>query len=207
MATHVISSIATNLFDSCCGDGLASKLSFGKKPNSTGNDGRDDIDVTDEEKKVDDAHRPKINPNNPGVKLFKKKQHFTDKEMKYTTVKWKNLPKEAREAAESVGYDEKKWDDDEKIHHLDDKWWGDLSSSKREAMEILGWDKHSWNDHFKHYGWKELPELQRRAATLAGYTKETWWDGPDHLKKKTWKDLTADEKQGMAVFGWSEREW
>ena len=207
MATHVLSSIATNLVDSCCGDGLTSKLAFGgKKSNIDG--GKNDIDVTEaviEEKKTGD--HPKINPNNGGKKLFKKKQNFTDKEKKYYDVKWKKLPKEAREAAETAGYDQAKWDNHEKVHHLDDEWWGDLSSKKREALEVLGWDKHSWNDHFKHYGWKELPELQQRAATVAGYTKENWWDGPDHLKKKEWKDLTDDEKQGMAVFGWTEHEW
>jgi hypothetical protein len=205
MSTHVISSIASNLVDSCCGDALASKLAFGKKNDI--DDGKHDIDVTEEKKEDTPSAHSKVNPNNPGIKLFKKKQHFTDKEMKYYNVKWKHLPKEAREAAESVGYDQKKWDHGETIKHLDDEHWHDLHTSQKHAMETLGWDKHSWNDRFKDYGWKELPELQRRAATVAGYTKENWWDGPDHLKKLQWKDLTDDQKQAMAVFGWTEHEW
>lgn len=204
MSTHVISKLADTLCNSCCSDDLAGKLAFGKKHD---NDSKNDIDVTEEKKEdTQSGLPPKVNPNNPGIKIYKKKHAFTDKESKYELVKWRKLPKEAREAAASLGYDQEKWDDSHIFPHLVDQGWHDLSETDLNALTTLGWEEHAWEGQYQGWNWEDLPELQLRAAKAAGYTKENWWEDKADLDK-SWDDLTDDQKLAMAVFGWTKKEW
>lgn len=139
----------------------------------------------------------------------------------FSVMFWRDLPRDARNAALTLGYNQTNWDEDTRIP-LDEKPWEELSRDQQRAAIILGYDSQTWNENvdsdvsdgsscyfpFDHLLWSELPPNALRAAENLGYTPEIWdndQDGPldDHL----WTDLTLVEQMAAVVLGFDERSW
>eukprot|EP00546_Thalassionema_frauenfeldii_P015745 CAMPEP_0178912966 /NCGR_PEP_ID=MMETSP0786-20121207/10572_1 /TAXON_ID=186022 /ORGANISM="Thalassionema frauenfeldii, Strain CCMP 1798" /LENGTH=67 /DNA_ID=CAMNT_0020585639 /DNA_START=58 /DNA_END=261 /DNA_ORIENTATION=+ len=63
---------------------------------------------------------------------------------KFEDFDWEELPDEAKEAAEALGYTEDMWDEDEEPDEVD-KYWKELTKEQQEAAKVLGYDETSWN--------------------------------------------------------------
>jgi hypothetical protein len=137
----------------------------------------------------------------------KKKRTFTDKEMKYGLAKWKDLPIKVRRAVKDLDYDEAKWDGAERVH-VSHQHWHHMTEAGIKSLEVLGWEEQAWEHQYEHHAWKDLPELQKKAATAAGFTEEIWDDDdwPENLEKY-WEALSEEDKHAMAVLGWTENSW
>lgn len=180
---------------SCCGDNemvqsLMTKLPWNKNKTD------DDEDVADEP------------TNRNEIKLVKRKKgKFTDAQMKYEVCNWKDLPLKIRRAVQDLGYDQEKWDSSAE-EEIDHKHWDDLTEKELKALELMGWDKISWESKYEDLDFKDLPEVVQKAATAAGFTEESW-DGnswPENLEK-SWEDLAEEDRQAMAVLGYTARAW
>lgn len=146
----------------------------------------------------------------PPVKSTSKASKFsgTGKDTKYEEVKWKELPKDAKEAATALGYDEEKWDTDAWID-IQDYWWEDLSEEQAAAATALGWDITSWDNKYEESSWADLPDNVEKAAVFLGFTQEMWDDDswPEGLEEKSYDDLTKDEVAAVAVLGYNKIDW
>ena len=60
---------------------------------------------------------------------------------------WDEADPETKRHAETIGWDEKKWDHDKTIRHLEcKKWaWGDMSDEQIEAMKYFGMSQALWD--------------------------------------------------------------
>eukprot|EP00557_Chaetoceros_sp_GSL56_P013017 CAMPEP_0176479434 /NCGR_PEP_ID=MMETSP0200_2-20121128/1740_1 /TAXON_ID=947934 /ORGANISM="Chaetoceros sp., Strain GSL56" /LENGTH=73 /DNA_ID=CAMNT_0017875483 /DNA_START=123 /DNA_END=344 /DNA_ORIENTATION=+ len=63
---------------------------------------------------------------------------------KYEEYDWVELPVAAKQAAEKLGYDKKKWDGG-KPGAYDDYDWDELTDEQRKAAAILGYDEATWD--------------------------------------------------------------
>lgn len=145
----------------------------------------------------------------------------------FSAMFWSDLPNDAREAAETLGYSKTLWDEDSAIP-LGAKWFSQLTSEQRRAAVVLGYDSQSWNEYtesyltpsvaseenasfvlpFDHLRWDALPMHAREAAEAIGYTKEVW-DGNEAgpLDYEPWNELTAEEQEAATVLGYDENTW
>lgn len=62
----------------------------------------------------------------------------------YEDVNWDDLPTIVISAAESCGFTQELWDNDEWPQELLGKGWNELSSDQVRAMSVLGHDKWTW---------------------------------------------------------------
>ena len=62
----------------------------------------------------------------------------------YDDDDWDELPKEAKAAAKTLGYNQKKWDNDGKCKY-DDYDWDELPDNVRKAAEVLGYNQTEWD--------------------------------------------------------------
>lgn len=74
---------------------------------------------------------------------------FTGKATKFEDVMFADMPKKAQAAAEALGFDEEKWNN-QGWPRCEDKWWEDLSSKEQEAATELGWDIDSWDEKYEN---------------------------------------------------------
>eukprot|EP00977_Amphora_coffeiformis_P015903 scaffold4786_cov198-Amphora_coffeaeformis.AAC.15 len=63
---------------------------------------------------------------------------------KYDDYDWAELPAEAKKAAQTLGYDKKKWDGDAKVP-AEEKDWVELSTGEQAAATTLGYTQASWD--------------------------------------------------------------
>lgn len=98
----------------------------------------------------------------------------TDKHAKYEDVPWANLPDRAREAAETIGFNEDTWDGKEWLP-IDDKRWKHLTDEELEACTCLDWTRDSWDTKYEDVYWKSLPYHVKRACAI-GLTLPGRWD-------------------------------
>ena len=132
---------------------------------------------------------------------------FTDKETKYESVMFANLPTDAKAAAIALGFDEKSWNECG-WPESESKWWEDLTAEEMKAASTLGWDKSAWDDKYESLNFADLPTHVTKAATSLGFTTEMW-DG-DHWPEfghKHWMDLSEKEKCALNVIGWTQWKW
>ncbi|KAG7363083.1 hypothetical protein IV203_026443 [Nitzschia inconspicua] len=209
MSTHVISQLAENLLNACCGDkadAITSKLPFQRKE-----DHENDLDLDVAEEKKEEV------PSTPAPVASEKKTdpkttdgEFSDFETKYELTLWKDLPEDVRNAAIEIGYNEEMWNNNEECH-VGGKHWHDLSEAELKAVQTLGWEEKAWEDQYHHSEWEDLPALQLRAAEAAGYTKTSWsgppHEKPQHLEHSHWDELDVEDQKRMAVFGYTKHEW
>lgn len=58
------------------------------------------------------------------------------------------------------------------------------------------------------YDWDDLPEDQKKAAAVLGYTKEIWdGEGETPASEKDWEELTPAEKEAAKALGYTESKW
>eukprot|EP00927_Polykrikos_kofoidii_P013412 TRINITY_DN15848_c0_g1_i1.p1 TRINITY_DN15848_c0_g1~~TRINITY_DN15848_c0_g1_i1.p1 ORF type:complete len:836 (+),score=127.22 TRINITY_DN15848_c0_g1_i1:148-2655(+) len=97
------------------------------------------------------------------------------------TAVWVSLTPRQQEAARSLGYTEKLWND----ANVDSRpmsaqlAWDKLSRPVRSDWELLGfneglWDDSADDDHLFHERWSELPQEKREAAIRVGYWSDNW---------------------------------
>lgn len=185
----------------CCGNqglmnsALTNKFPWQKK-----------TDENDQEEMISTVNTNSNKPNLLGFGNLKKGK-FSDREMKYELCKWRDLPMNARRAAEDLGYDREMWDAKEACE-ADHKHWWDLTEKERQAVEVLGWEESAWEHRYEHCSWADLPALQKRAAVSAGFDQHMWDDDhwPENLNKR-WDDLTDSDRQAMSVLGWHKGKW
>jgi hypothetical protein len=60
-------------------------------------------------------------------------------------LQWNDLPANARQAAEVIGYTKEVWDGNE-AGPLDDEPWNELTEEEQTAATILGYDETTWNE-------------------------------------------------------------
>jgi len=63
----------------------------------------------------------------------------------YNDMPWEKLPVEVKSAAETLGYTQKKWDDD-KTPKACDVYWRKLSDEQKEAATTLGYTEETWDN-------------------------------------------------------------
>ncbi|KAL7517314.1 hypothetical protein ACHAWX_002245 [Stephanocyclus meneghinianus] len=144
----------------------------------------------------------------------------------FSVMFWNDLPEDARQAAQTLGYSKTAWDEDSRIP-LRVKLFAQLTQEQRRAAIILGYDSQTWNEHtesnftlsessadscyslpFDHLHWNDLPRHAREAAEVIGYTGDIW----DHseagpLDDEPWAKLTEEEKMAAAILGYDENLW
>lgn len=64
---------------------------------------------------------------------------------KYDDYDWDDLPDDAKQAAEVLGYTRRLWDDDEDTDATE-KDWDDLNPVEQAAAKTLGYTERSWED-------------------------------------------------------------
>merc|ERR1712194_402775 len=122
-------------------------------------------------------------------------------------VQWSELPSPAREAAEAIGFDEKRWDDKEWLP-IDDKHWEDLAGEEKTACETLGWDIASWDTKYGGSTWEDMPAHVQKAANKLGWDQEKWdTDCENDTWKKGWDEFTKDEQRCLHIFGYCVQTW
>jgi hypothetical protein len=63
---------------------------------------------------------------------------------KYEEYDWVELPIGAKNAAVTLGYEKKSWDQGAKID-AEDNDWNELTDEQRKAATVLGYDETTWN--------------------------------------------------------------
>ncbi len=90
--------------------------------------------------------------------------------------KWQDLSAAERAAAESLGYDEAKWD--RQTAPLPESGWDALTPTEQNSWSVLGWTRENWD-----YGpappsssksWSQLSTAERNAAKSLGYDESKW---------------------------------
>jgi hypothetical protein len=65
---------------------------------------------------------------------------------KYEYFSWDELPNEAREAAEVLGYTQHIWDKNRTPEIIKGLEWDQLSEEQKQAASVLGYDQALWDD-------------------------------------------------------------
>ena len=148
----------------------------------------------------------------------------------FASMSWDELPGDVRRAAETLGYTENSWNEDED-GPLDDKMWNELTSQQQNAAIVLGYDENSWNEDsesddsdmsdcdlsasiengglpFDHLSWDELPSNAKEAAEKLGHSAETWdqnmtssWDNTPY------EELPMEQQFAATILGYSAEKW
>ncbi|CAJ1936692.1 unnamed protein product [Cylindrotheca closterium] len=134
---------------------------------------------------------------------------------KYRDCSWDELPSEARDAAELLGYTKAGWNEN-KEPDVTNEYWEELKSEHKEAAEILGYNETLWNFGDKEVSpgdyddmfWNQLPKKIQQAYQLLGYNDDLWdRDESPAAIDKDWDDLTEEERNGAMVVGYTETTW
>jgi hypothetical protein len=95
------------------------------------------------------------------------------KNTKYEDFTWNQLPRGARNAAETLGLDQSTWDA-KGWSQTEEKSWSGLTSDERDAATTLGWDKSAWDHKYNDKNWSDLPGNVQSAAQNLGFTQQMW---------------------------------
>lgn len=141
---------------------------------------------------------------------------------------WHGLSQQQKEAAQTLGYNEKKWNKGRKVP-ADDKDWSALSSAEQAAAATLGYTQESWDDSsggdtkassggikpesMKRDGptdadWDDLTEEQRKAAQTLGYNKKKWDKGKKvPADDEDWAELKYAQQEAAKTLGYTQASW
>ena len=205
MGSIAVSQFADKILNACCGDkadAIVSQLPLKK------DDDTEEMDVAEEkmEEEKPSAATPAPVVVEEKSTEYKSVADFTDLELKYEFTLWKDLPADAKSAAEEIGFDEAKWDGHEEVH-IGHKPWHHLSDEEKKAVTTLGWDEKSW-ESYEHVKFEDLPKAVQAACELSGWK----WDGkpheqPHHMEHSHYADLSEDDQKCVAVMGYTKHEW
>ena len=121
---------------------------------------------------------------------------------------WNQLPRGARNAAETLGLDQSTWDA-KGWSQTEEKSWSGLTSDERDAATTLGWDKSAWDHKYNDKNWSDLPGNVQSAAQNLGFTQQMWdndqW--PAVGDDKYWDAMSDDEKTGLHTLGYNKYNW
>lgn len=134
-------------------------------------------------------------------------------------VGWDDLPSELRNAAETLGYDRRTWDESDPYSDDDrddyaalpcaGKRWADLTTAEQDAATVLGFSEPFWNAGWgTQVSWDELSSDIRDAAETLGFDRRTWESGGDiPCENKEWTELDDAEQRAATVLGFTETDW
>lgn len=136
-----------------------------------------------------------------------KNASFSGKDTKYLDYTWEKLPKDAREAATSLGYDKDSWDPPG-WPESQDKWFEELTEEERKAAITLGWDITSWDNKYEELNWADIPDQVKHAAEILGFDQHMWdHDHWPEFEHKSYDELTKEEKRCVNVLGYNKHDW
>lgn len=125
----------------------------------------------------------------------------------YDDMDWSDLPQNVKKAAQTMGYTESMWNNDQDCP-LEDKKWRELTSEQKNAAKILGYNRRLWDKgsdalpSYDHLNWAQLPSEVRDAAKYLKYSQNIWDnDGESPLEEKEWRELTSKQKEAARVLG------
>jgi len=78
------------------------------------------------------------------VEKYEEKE-LDDSEPNWDNYYWDELPKKMKKNAKILGYDKKKWDNEERVSSSDELWT-DLSDKQQEAAILFGFDQRTWDE-------------------------------------------------------------
>lgn len=196
----ILDNVIEKVSDMCCAD----LPKDGTAKPASAKDGSDDVL---DEKKEEVDEKPVVESGKRAMSI--PSTLFTGKETKFELLVWTDLPADAKKAAETLGFDEEKWNPDTDSHpETEWKPWHKLSDAEKEAAETLGWDEAAWEHKYEETSFADIPDHVKRAAESLGFDQKMWdEDGWPETKHKNWNDLTADEKAAYAVFGYTRGTW
>lgn len=128
------------------------------------------------------------------------------KKTKYLDHTWDQLPGDAQNAANTLGYNQSNWE--EGWASCQDKWWEDLNTSEKEAATTLGWDKDGWDSKYNEKRFEELPSHVQEAAQTLGFTSQVW--NNDEWPSSTdqwWDDFSDEQKKALNTLGYGYSNW
>lgn len=151
---------------------------------------------------------------------------------RYESYTWDELPRAAKGAATTLGYNQKLWNNDARPM-ASNKNWKDLTVDQKGAAIILGYGQDSWTTDeggddesadqlfsdddiipdeslgmYNDCTWNELPFVAKSAAMQLGYDKGTWDDGGDPSAfYNPWSALSARLKAAAQALGYGEQSW
>lgn len=129
------------------------------------------------------------------------------KNTKYEDYTWRQLPRGARDAAETLGLNEGTWNA-KGWSSCDEYDWWDLSASQKEAATTLGWDESAWDYQYEDKSWYQLPNHVQEAAKSIGFTEGKWEnDEYPYVYEKYWDSMTTDEQKALHVLGHTRYNW
>ena len=117
------------------------------------------------------------------------------------------MPRDARNAAETLGINQYTWDAADWTPDMEKSWW-DLSSAEMDAAQTLGWDADAWENQYEERQWDELPSHVKEACKSLGFTSDMWnndeW--PSHLDVE-WYQLSSDQQKALHCLGYYQYMW
>ena len=126
---------------------------------------------------------------------------------KYEDLYWKSLPSKAKSAAETLGFNQKAWDEDG-WPECEETWWEDLTAAEQSAATTLGWDINSWDNQYEELNWSDLPKEVQKAASKLGFTQEMWdYDEWPERLNVWWEDLSDADQRNLMVLGYTQHTW
>jgi len=129
------------------------------------------------------------------------------KKTKYEDFTWNQLPRGARNAAETLGLDQSSWDA-KGWSQTEEKSWSGLTSNERDAATTLGWDESAWDNKYNDKNWSDLPGHVQSAAQNLGFTQQMWdndkWPA---VGDKYWDAMSNDEKKALHTLGYYKYNW
>ena len=104
---------------------------------------------------------------------------------------WKDLNSNQRKVVESLGYDQKTWDetlpngdDARRSGKPNDYWnnyeWSQIGPTEQGLWRVLGWNTSNWDDDDTNdpptvnQDYRQLTSRQQEAVILLGYDQRTW---------------------------------
>ena len=96
----------------------------------------------------------------------------------YQDAEWTDLPSDVQDAAKTLGYNKRSWDQDLRSEHFE-KEWEDLTGKQQQAAKTMGFDEVTWCIDYEDYeeqqhhdfmedDWQALPPKIKTAAKILG---------------------------------------
>lgn len=129
------------------------------------------------------------------------------KHTKYEDYKWGQLPRAAKQAAESLGMNQQIWNQKQWVP-VDEKSWSGMTPRQQQAAMTLGWDQAAWDHKYEQTNWVDLPIHVQNACKRLGFTQQMWDNGTwPAVGKKYWDNMTEAEHKALYTLGYSKSSW